>query len=349
VPEVLINARAAARRQLSGVERWAVELAARLPALRPDGYAVARPPRALAYQAGQAWEQAALPALARRAGAGTILNPANLAPLGWPGNVVVIHDAVALTHPEWFSPAYVAWHRRALPAVARRARQVVAVSAFARSEIAQTTGVAEDEIVVVTGGVDERFSPDADPAPAARALGLERPYALTVAGEGARKNLVVLGAAARALAAHGIDLVAAGSRRAHHGPSTDVPGVRHVGYVDDALLPGLYAGARAFVLPSLHEGFGLPCLEAMASGVPVVASDRGALPETCAGAALLVEPRRPDLVAEALLAACTEAGEAARLRAAGLARVAGLSWERTAEAVDAVLWSGGHKLHPNGS
>lgn len=336
MPEVLVNARAAARRQLSGVERWAVELAERLPETRPGAYAVARPPRALAYQAGQAWEQAALPALARRMGAELILNPANLAPLAWPGNVVVVHDAVALTHPEWFSPAYVAWHRRALPAVVQRARLVITVSAFSRAEIAATTGIAESTIAVVPGGVDPRLSPDVDPAPARAALGLDRPYALTVAGDGARKNLVVLGAAARALRARGIDLVAAGSRRAHHGPGTDVPGVRHLGYVDDALLPALYAGARAFVLPSLHEGFGLPCLEAMAAGVPVVAADRGALPETCGDAALLVEPRRPDLVAEALVAACEEP-IASRLRAAGLARAARFSWQRTAAAVDALL------------
>jgi glycosyltransferase involved in cell wall biosynthesis len=337
VPDVLINARAAARRELSGVERWAVELAERLPMLRPDAYAVAHPPRGLAYQAGQAWEQAALPIRARRLGAPLILNPANLAPLAWPGNVVVIHDAVALTHPEWFSGVYAAWHARALPAVARRARRIITVSSFSRAEIAETTGVAEDAIDVVPGGVDERFSPDADAAPARRALGLERPYVLTVAGEGARKNLTVLGAAARALASHGIDLVAAGSRRAHHGSGADVPGLRRLGYVDDALLPGLYAGARAFVLPSLHEGFGLPCLEAMASGVPVVASDRGALPEACGDAALLVEPRRPDVVAQALVAATCDEATAARLRAAGLARVAGRGWADTAGAVDAVL------------
>src|SRR2546429_568007 len=85
-----------------------------LPAARrPEAYAVARRPRALAYRAGQAWEQLALPLRARRLGARLVLSPANLAPLGWPGNVVVIHDAVVLTHPEWFSSMYAAWHRRA--------------------------------------------------------------------------------------------------------------------------------------------------------------------------------------------------------------------------------------------
>jgi glycosyltransferase involved in cell wall biosynthesis len=330
VPEVLINARAAARRQMSGVERWAVELTERLPALRPGAYAVARPPRALAYQAGQLWEQALLPARARRIAAPLLLNPANLAPLRFGGNVVVVHDAVALTHPEWFSPVYAAWHRRALPAVVRRAKRVITVSEFSRAEIAQTTGV---EATVVAGGVDARFRPDADAAGARAALGLTRPYVLTVAGEGARKNLSVLGATARALGERGLELVAAGSRRAHHGPAIGVGGIRRLGYVDDALLPGLYAGASAFVLPSLHEGFGLPCLEAMASGVPVVAADRGALPATCGDAALLVEPRRPDVVAEAVLAALDDGS----LRDRGPARAAGFTWDSAARAVDAVL------------
>lgn len=337
MPEVVINARAAARRQLSGVERWTVELTERLPRLRPGAYAIARPPRALAYRAGQVWEQAALPLAARRAGAELILSPANLAPLRWQGNVVVIHDAVALTHPEWFSPVYAAWHRRALPAVARGARRILTVSEFSRDEIAASVGVDAERITVVPGGVDSRFSASADADAARTALGLRRPYALTVAGEGARKNLAVLGATARALSSRGVELVAAGSRRAHHGAGSEVAGLRRLGYVDDALLPGLYAGASAFVLPSLHEGFGLPCLEAMASGVPVVASDRGALPEACGDAALLVEPARPDLVAEAVLAAL--GSEADRLRAAGLARAAAFSWDATARAVDAVLAS----------
>src|SRR5256886_12766447 len=107
-PLAVINARAAARVEIGGVERWAREVAARLPALHPGAYLVARPPHALAHRAGHAWEQLALPALAAARRAPVVLSPANLAPLAWPRNVVVLHDVAALRHPEWFGRTYAA-------------------------------------------------------------------------------------------------------------------------------------------------------------------------------------------------------------------------------------------------
>jgi glycosyltransferase involved in cell wall biosynthesis len=100
-------------------------------------------------------------------------------------------------------------------------------------------------------------------------------------------------------------------------------------------LPALSAGAAAFAMPSLYEGFGLPCVEAMAAGTPVVAADGAALPEACGGAALLADPDDPDAFAAALLKAAGPENE--RLTAAGRERAAGLTWERTAEAVDRAL------------
>jgi glycosyltransferase involved in cell wall biosynthesis len=315
---IAIDARAAARPELGGVERWARELSARLPAL--GDYEVIRPPRALSHRAGHAWEQIYLPARTRRAEA--LLCPANLAPLAARNAVVVIHDAAPLRHPGWYSPAYARLQRRLLPLIARRARAVITVSEFSSNELRELLKV---DAHVVYGGVDPRFSPDAEPA--AR----DRPYVLCVASHTARKNLKALVPAAKRL---GIDIVVAGGHRPQFAAESSLDALTLLGAVDDKDLPGLYTGALAFVLPSLYEGFGLPVLEAMASGTPVLAANTSALPETCGNAARLVEPGEWDTAIEALLG---DEAERRRLRAAGLERAARFTWERTAKTVDALL------------
>ncbi|MGI8579606.1 MAG: glycosyltransferase, partial [Solirubrobacteraceae bacterium] len=243
---ILLNARAAARPELGGVERWAREMVARLPAIEPGRYAVARPPAALVHRAGHAWEQVALPGLAAARRAPLLFSPANLAPLAWPRNVVVIHDAAALRHPEYYAAPYVAWQRAVLPRIARRAVHLITVSEFSRAEIVELLGADPAQITVIAGGVDERFTPAADPESARLALKLDRPYVLTVASRIARKNLAALEPAAKRLAAEGIELVAAGGGRPQLREEGAVNGVRALGLVPDELLPGLYAGARAF-------------------------------------------------------------------------------------------------------
>ena len=277
-------------------------MVARLPRLAPDRYRVVRPP------AGQLGEQAYLP-LVR---AELIYSPANLAPVVSRRNVVVIHDTAALRHPEWYSRPYVAWQRAVLPRIARRARLVITVSEFSRREIEQVLGA---RATVIPNGVEERFRP----------TGEKGDYALVVGTRIARKNMAALDATVRALASKGIELVAAGSGRSYM--RQEVTAIRQLGYVADDELPSLYARARVLLMPSLYEGFGLPVLEAMASGTPVVAANRGALPETCGDAALVVEP---DDFADAAL----EALDNDRLIAAGLDRAARFTWERTARETD---------------
>ncbi|MBI5105115.1 MAG: glycosyltransferase family 4 protein [Solirubrobacterales bacterium] len=320
-PPVLIDARAAARPELGGVERWARELAARLPALHPGRYAVARPPAALSHRTGHAWEQLVLPA--RRAQ--LLLCPANLAPVASRRTVVVIHDVAPLREPRWYSGLYVRWQRTVLPRIARHARSVIVPSAFSRDEVRELLGV---DAHVVPGGVDPRFRPGLPPV-----LGLTRPYVLTVASRTARKNLAVLELTAHRLAARGYELVTAGGDRPQFRAQADARGVRALGHVDDASLPGLYANAAAFVLPSLYEGFGLTALEALACGTPTVVADRGALPEVCGDAALLVDPTDPEAVA----AAVERALDFPAFAQAGPARAAPFTWDATAAGVDRVV------------
>jgi glycosyltransferase involved in cell wall biosynthesis len=294
---------------------------------------VIRPPAALAHRAGHAWEQLALPLAARRAG--LLLSPANLAPLAYPRNVVVIHDSAPFREPSWYTRLYGSWHRAAIPRIARRARLVVTPSEHMRAELIELLGLAGDAVAAIAPGVDPSFSSPADPAPLVDRQELDRPYVLAVGTEGPRKNLALLDRIAPQLAREGLDVVIAGSSRPYL-PQGDAGGAaRRLGYVADEDLPALYAGAAVFAMPSLYEGFGLPCIEAMAAGTPVVAADRAALPEACGGAALLADPDDADAFAAALLRAA--GAERDRLVAAGRERAAALTWRRTAEELDGAL------------
>ena len=337
---VLINARVAKRATITGVERWTLEVTPRLRALAPGRYPVAHPPPVASSRTlGHAWEQLVLPAAALHRRARLIFSPANLAPVAWPRNVVLIHDAAPFRMPDAYSRGYLAVHHRLGAASARRALAVVTVSEFSKRELVELLGLDPAHIRVIRGGVGAQFSlqAGADGARVRAKLGLYRPYVLTIGTADARKNLGALDQAAARLSRAGVEVVRAGDARPQFASTGWVAGVRSLGYIAEPDLPGLYAGASAFVLPSRYEGLGLPCLEAMACGVPVVAADRGALPETCGDAALLIDPDDGEAVACALETVLTDRTTRDRLRASGRQRAAEFNWDRTAAELHALL------------
>ncbi|MBN2490790.1 MAG: glycosyltransferase family 4 protein [Planctomycetes bacterium] len=222
--------------------------------------------------------------------------------------------------------------------VARRAAAVIAVSEHTRRRFLLHTGADPDKVRVIPHGVERRFAAAtaAQCEQALRRHGIERPYALYVGQLSRRKNLVTaLEAVARLPAeltlvlagppADGADAIADAHRRLGLGRR-----VRVLGAVADADLPPLYAGAAVHLLLSLDEGFGMPVLEAFVAGVPVVASDRGAIPEVAADAALLVDPTDVPAVTHAVERVVSEPGLADELRRRGRARAAEYTWERAA-------------------
>ena len=341
----LIDARAAIREETGGVERWARELAVRLPGLRPSGYAVAEPHPVFAHRLGQPWEQCVLPLRASRIGASAILCPANLAPVASKRTVVVIHDAAPLRYPGDFSSAYTAWQRFLLPRLVRNALAVITPSEFSRLELIDLLNADPERVHVVEPGLpDELFigegSSDQDVQPdLALQHGITGPYVLTVASKVKRKNLQALKPVAAGLAQVGISMVAVGGGRPQLSAGADPSGVKQLGPVPARDLKALYSGASAFVLPSVYEGFGLPICEAMACGVPVVCSDRSALPEAAGGAARLVDPDDINSLVANVLSAATDEPFRQELISRGLERVRGLTWEKTALGVDAVVSS----------
>ena len=325
----------------TGVQRFATEvtraLAARgtpLRLLAPRG-APARfddlPVEQVGTRSGQAWEQLDLP---RAAGAAMLLNLGNTAPLLRGGRqAVVIHDAGVFDTPESYSVTFRAWYRTLHLALPRRGARIVTVSDFSRGRLAARLHLDPARIGVMPEGGEHVLRVAAEGEVLARNGLAPNGYALAVGTRAAHKNLGALRDAAALLAARGMVLAVAGAVEGgvFSGPA-DAEGsaVRMLGRVTDGELRALYENALCLVFPSRYEGFGIPPLEAMWCGCPVLAARAGAVPEVCGNAALWFDADGPATPAEALARLLDEPGLAEALRAAGRDRARLYSWDAAA-------------------
>ena len=262
-------------------------------------------------------------------------------------SVVTIHDCIHLMFPQYLPNrlAY-AYARSILWTASRRASRVMTVSEASKRDIVQFLGIPGDRVVIIPNGIDERFNTPPNEEEVARVRAryqLDAPFVLYVGNVKPHKNLErLIDAFYRVRQELGDDLRLlligddiskyATFRRAVHRYQLHKY-VRFLGFVPDETLAVLYRLAHVFAFPSLYEGFGLPPLEAMASGTPVVTSNVSSLPEVVGDAALLVDPYDPAAIAAAIRRVLTEPGLSADLRRRGLERAREYSWERSVKRI----------------
>lgn len=288
------------------------------------------------------WNQVLLPWLVARSDVGVFHLPANVGPLLAPRPTVVsVLDMAVFRFPAYFRT----WQRLSwqflLPRIARSSKVVLTISEYSKSEIVSTLGIPAEKVLVTYPGAAPQFKPR-DPAEVEavkRKYGLDR-FLLTVCTLEPRKNLPHLFRAYQRLRQRGIDLplVHVGSQGwlydeilAEPEKLGIQPDVRFLGHIPLDDLAGLYNAASAFVYPSLYEGFGLPVLEAMQCGCPVISSNAASLPEVTGDAAVLVSPHDADALVEGMVTVLTDEDRARAMRASGLERSRLFSWARCAE------------------
>ncbi len=285
---------------------------------------------------GQAWEQWDLPRAVPRGG--LLLSLCNTAPAMGAMQVVAIHDAATVAVPQAFSRGFRAWYRVLMPLLGRRSRAVLTVSEFSRTELQRAFGVPSGKLSVVCEGGEHILRTPADRDALGR-MGLGaggRPYVLAVSSMAAHKNFALVLQALSRLPDAPFDVAIAGGSNPKvfgHAGHLRSERVKWLGYVSDAELRALYEGALAFVFPSLYEGFGIPPLEAMHCGCPVLAARAASIPEVCGDAALYFDPHSADDLAAALTRIAGDAALRDTLRAAGLAQARRFSWETGARQV----------------
>ena len=330
---------------MTGVQRFASEICLQLKSLRPNTIFLcpSKPlhtqlAKDLAAQSvgklqGHAWEQLELPWYLARNNQPYLLNLANTAPILYFKNIITIHDLIYLRFPAWFSKKYYHFYKWMTPRIAARSKHILTVSAFSKKEIVELLNVDEGKVSIIHNAVSDQLTAENG------VLVLDYgKYILSVSSLDPRKNLVRLIEAFQQLPAQDLNLVVVGKKiNPLFNVKLDYERIFYVENASDQQLAHLYRNAELFVYPSLYEGFGIPPLEAMANGCPVVASNASSLPEVLGEAAYYVDPTKSDSIREAISAVLADAALKNVLREKGKQQVKKYSWQRSASTLVDVL------------
>ncbi len=276
------------------------------------------------------WQQLRLPILMKKLKADLLWSPCNIGPIFTGNHVISIHDTTPFAGPEWFSFPFRTYYRFIFPLLGQRAIRVITPSTFSKQDIVRYGIAQEGNIKVIYGGVSSKFTHQ-EPSP------YDHPYILTVGSINPRKNISNLITSWGRIPANvkdGRRLVIAGGEENCYASENfgDIPDdITFTGYIPDEDLPSLYSGADAFIFPSLYEGFGLPPLEAMASGCPVITSNLSSMPEVCGDAAYYIDPESTESITDGIIKVLTDRDLREGLIRKGLERAKLLTWERSAE------------------
>ena len=303
--EVYINGRFLTQRT-TGIGRYGIEICRALVALGisvhivvPEYYNGDHGLEVIRYGKFKShfWEQISLRNFLRKMGKPLLLNLSGLGPLFYNNQVVTIHDLAFIRHSEWFSKSYYFFYSKLTPLVAKQAKKIITVSAFSKQEIVALLNISPSKINVVPNAVTSLISE-------VNVVKSASKYMLAVSSLDPRKNYARLISAFLKADIKDYKLLLVGSKYKHF--NTDFSEfemnekVDFLGYVSDTELAALYKNADVFIYPSLYEGFGIPPLEAMSSGCPVIVADIASLRETCGNAAIYVNPYNVSDMSEAI-------------------------------------------------
>lgn len=326
---------------LTGVQRYTKEILAK----STGAACVVKPRQPLQGFRGHAWEQFILPSKLHQS---LLWSPSNTGPLSVERQVVSIMDMSPLDHPEWSSRKFSSWYHFLIPRLVKRVRRVLTISEFSRERILSHCPEAASKIHVTPLAANQRFQPVDEGAVATAIRQLVLPsshYIVALGSLEPRKNLKTLlkvWAQIQSKLPEEVWLVLAGAKGkslvfGNQSYENLPPRIHLTGHVPDDVLPALYSGALATVYLSYYEGFGLPPLEAMSCGTPVLVSNTTSLPEVVGDAGLMVDPFDTEAIGDGLIRLVEDSALRQKLRSLGLARSKQFSWDKTAQQTWQVL------------
>jgi glycosyltransferase involved in cell wall biosynthesis len=279
---------------------------------------------------GHLWEQLELPFYTRD---GLLFSPSNAAPIFKCLQVVTIHDASFFARPQTYSFAFSSWYKFIIPLVGKVAKKIITVSSFSRKELVHYCKIKADKIKVVWNGKEQILVQSTDESFLTKNNIVPKRFVLAVSSPNPNKNFSAIIKAIKLLPEMGLEIVIVGDLlpKVYANSQVSFPNdVKYVSRVSDAELRALYEHAACFIYPSFYEGFGLPPLEAMACGCPVIVSNTSSLPEVCGDAALYCDPFSPEDIAVQVKKLVSNTALQSELKQKGLERAQQFSWEKCA-------------------